>query len=359
MNSKLSLLLLAFLLAALLSSCSGGFTTTSWPGVTVNSEVAYLAYGQHVYAVNLKDGTEKWRFPAEAASSTFYAAPALTSDGQLIVGGYDNILYSLDPATGNKRWQNAEAKNRFVGSPLVTEKGIYAPNADGSLYALGFTNQHLWSKPFSTPKPLWAQPAVDDLCQCIFLIGMDHHLYAINADTGLAEWSNPVDLGGASVSAPTFSEDGVLYIGTFANEVLAVNAASGAVQNRFATQGWVWSAPALSGGRLYFGDLSGTFYVLDAATFSEIKRITVGSPVVGSPLVVGDAVYYTAEAGVLYVIDLDGNPIRSIPVDGNLYSGPVSNDGLILITPIKSGAVTLIALEPTGAQKWLFQPVNK
>ena len=67
-NSKKLIVLLFVLMAVVLSGCTGGAgITTSWPGVTIDSEreLAYIANGQHVYAVSLANGVEKWRFPAE------------------------------------------------------------------------------------------------------------------------------------------------------------------------------------------------------------------------------------------------------------------------------------------------------
>ncbi len=112
-NSRLILLFSTlFILTILLSACAGGAgTATSWPGFTVdpNGQVAYLADAQYIYAVDLSNGIEKWRFPTKGDPKvTFYAAPTLTSDGQLIVGDYNKVLHSLDPATGletqGKQW---------------------------------------------------------------------------------------------------------------------------------------------------------------------------------------------------------------------------------------------------------------
>ena len=73
-------------LAVLLGGCATGLSASSWPGVTADADNAYIAGGPYVYAVNLQTGAEVWRFPAKAATSTpYYATPALTPDGQLII----------------------------------------------------------------------------------------------------------------------------------------------------------------------------------------------------------------------------------------------------------------------------------
>lgn len=113
MNRKALLISsLLVILSLVLSGCAGGsrYGATSWPGATVDGTIAYAAYNTHVFAINIADGTMKWRFPADKgkATTTFYGAPVLSKDGQLLLGGYDHIFYSLDAATGQQKWTFAE-----------------------------------------------------------------------------------------------------------------------------------------------------------------------------------------------------------------------------------------------------------
>src|SRR3990170_1901831 len=87
MKPKYLLFLLTLaILTILLSGCAGGGATTasSWPGLTLDEETAYLAYNTFVYAIQLSNGSLKWRYPSEAnRTASFYADPALSPDGQL------------------------------------------------------------------------------------------------------------------------------------------------------------------------------------------------------------------------------------------------------------------------------------
>src|SRR5574341_2699026 len=79
MKSKHFFILFTLLFLSLsLSACAGGAATaaSSWPGLTVDGETAYLAYNQHVYAINVADGKEKWRFPPEASNKRTTFIPA-------------------------------------------------------------------------------------------------------------------------------------------------------------------------------------------------------------------------------------------------------------------------------------------
>jgi outer membrane protein assembly factor BamB len=359
---SLLLILILVITSSLLSACAGGpAATSSWPGVTVNGETAYVAYGSHVYAVNLSDGTQKWRYPEKAdPNKTFFAAPALTSDGQLIAGTYHNTLLSINAANGQDNANNwpLKANNRFIASPLVTENAIYAPTASGALYALTLSGQPLWAEPFKASGAVWANPVADANCECLYLASMDHHLYAVDAQSGRPVWAEPLDVGGAMASAPVVGENGNLYVGTFGSELLEVDAETGQVLKRFATAGWLWAGPALFEGRLYFGDSAGNFYILEAADHTLVKKLTADGPIVSTPLVVDVAIYYTTEAGSIYAIDPDGAPIRNIKVGEKgekLYTTPILAGDLLLAAPV-GGEALLLAYNPDLSQKWAFIP---
>jgi len=146
-KSKIFLLVTFLLLGSFLVSCTGGTgLASSWPGLTVDPDgtTAYLAYQTHLYAINLANGTEKWRFPAKPDNKvTFYASPALSDDGQLVIGGYDHVFYSINPTNGQQNWtfQGSAANYHYVAAPMTMGENIFAPSADSNLYTL---DHHRW-----------------------------------------------------------------------------------------------------------------------------------------------------------------------------------------------------------------------
>jgi len=349
------LILLTFgLLALLLSACTGSAAiASSWPGLTAGGKIVYLAYNQHVYAINLSNGSEKWRFPAEADRAiSFFAPPSLTLDGQVLVGGYNNTLYSLDSENGQEKWKFQGAKDRFIGSPLVTPDSIFAPAADGNLYALDLTGNLKWT--FTTQAANWAKPSCDPECTCIFLPSMDHRLYSIDARDGNMLWKTD-DLGGSIVGSPTLGPDNLVVVGTFASEVVAIDRQSGEVRWRAPTSGWIWGGPIFYEDRLYFGDLKGTFYALDANSGELAWQLKPDGPISETPLVWQDTLYISTEVGTLYAVDLDGNIRWNKPIGGKLYTSAVGSGDLILVSPLGSKEL-LFALDSNGNQKWVFTP---
>ena len=349
---------LIFLIPVLvLSGCAGGVTAaSSWPGLTVDELTAYLAYNNHVYAIQIESGTQLWRYPQERdARTTFYADPVLSPDGQLILGGYNNVLYSLNPESGTVNWEFNSAENRYVAPPLVNEQGIFAPAADEKLYALTLSGESRWE--FSTQGEAWAQPTAGNECECLYLPTLDHRIYAVDLDNGDELWRSE-DFGGAIVGKPALSEDGALYVGSFASEILALDTQGGSVLWRAPTEDWVWSGPTLAGDRLYVGDLEGYFYALNATSGEEIWKLAPGQldgKIVGSPLVIENDIYVVTESGNLYNLDDSGKIKWTKTVGGKLYTTPRLAGDLILVAPIQIDAV-LVAYTREGAKEWEFIP---
>jgi outer membrane protein assembly factor BamB len=345
-------ILILLILSLFLSACAGSASTVAsgWAGITSDQDTAYLAFSTQIVAVNLTNGTERWRFPAEAnAKITFYADPVLTESGQLLAGSYDSILYSINPANGLGTPFFSGAENRYIGSPLVTADMIYAPSADHKLYAIGMDGQLIWY--FETSEPLWAQPAIDPSCDCIYLPSMDHRVYALDAKTGVLLW-NTEDLGGAIVSPPSVSGD-MIYVGTFAKDMIALDAITGKELWRFNANDWVWAEPALDGDTLYFGDLSGTFYAVDRLTGASKWQIQPGGAIVGTPLITPEGIYFTTESGSLVAVNSEGTIRWNQPYETSLHAGPVSAGNSILIATSNPESL-LIAVDPSGVQKWTF-----
>ena len=381
MIKKRTLIILFFVfLALLLSACSGaGRQASSWPDFTVdpNGEVAYLSFGNFVYAVDLKNGTEIWRFPSEKDNKvTFYAAPVLTNDGQLIVGGYDNVLYSLNPENGQQNWTFEGAENRYIASPLVTDEFIYAPSADFSLYALDLSGKLIWT--FTTQEALWGTPVTDG--EKVYLPSMDHEVYALDAKTGKLVMQTEPEFGGSVAGEPSLSPDGVLYVGTYANQVVALDTDNfnpplwKQPSSESTSWGWVWDGPTFEDGTLYASELNGSVHALKAEDGTLIwsypagcvpnpDQLEIGS-IVSKPLVVGDRVYFGSENGNIFAIDKETCqniwPAAGIHIDDKakvLAPLQAVNNDIILVAPMGIDGL-LIAYNQDGLQQWQFVPAD-
>lgn len=355
-KQRLLMLLPILALGLLLSACGSAAAAASWPGLTVDegSGQVFVAYNQHVYALQSENGVEQWRFPAEPQGFSSFAAPVLTSDGQLIAGGYDNKLYSINPETGAQNWVFSGATNRYIASVLSLSGSIFAPNADYKLYKL--SEDGGLQTTFAARDPQWSQPVTDG--STIYVASMDHNLVALDSQSTDELWR--LDLGGTVVGSPLLADDGLLYVGTLNQAVVAVNTTSHREAWRFETEGWVWASPIFVDGQVYVGDLDGIFYALDAASGNEVWRVDTGGAITGAPALFADNLYVVNEDGRVLSISLDGRS-RELPLPeayrGSLYGTPVVA-GEFLLIGLTNNPNLVVALDDTGAVAWAFAPQN-
>ena len=332
---RLAFLLLIGLAALTLSAC-GTPTNVSWPGLAADTENAYLANGNLVYAVRLSDGLKLWQYPEKSAGQIYHSDPVLTPDGQLLIGsaGKDNGIVSLDPATGRENWAAAiVANNHWIASPLVVGDTIYAANNNGSLYAAELATGHiLWSLPVNNS--LWSAPTSNG--ELIFVASLDHILYAIDPESRSIAWKT--ELGGSAPGSATVSSDGkTVYVGSFDNKVLAVDAASGAVQWTAEVQDWVWGAPVQDGDTVYAADIGGRIYSLGAPHGKNAwPDLQPDGPITGSPVVLPDGVLVGTESGSLFAFDRTGAKLWDVSIGGQIFTTPVISGDVILVAPMNS-----------------------
>jgi len=367
-TKKFLFIIILALLALGLGACSGRrIVAAGWSGVTAAEETVYFSYGPQAYALSLKNGSQKWAYPAEPINGVdFYAAPAFTPDSeQLILATYKNEVHSVDPDSGLKNWSytvpsDSRSAVRFIASPLTTDAGIFAPASNNILYALDFDGNLLWE--YQTEDPLWATPIWSENCQCIYQVSMDHHLYALDPESGSLLWKSE-DLGGPIVSPPAISESGLIIVSTFNNEVVALDENSQGVAWRFQTRNWAWASPLIDGEQVYISDIAGkddagTFFALEVDTGDVLWQIQPGGGIFSAPLVQDGLIYFTTDASSLVVVNQDGVVQRNQPFEGKLYASPVSGGDQLLLAPSES-EYYLIALNQSGVQVWGYPPAKK
>ncbi|MBI5935164.1 MAG: PQQ-like beta-propeller repeat protein [Chloroflexi bacterium] len=362
-NKRLLLFLVLGLLALTLSACGGAPPTATWPGLAADGENAYLANGTNLYAIRLTDGEQVWAFASDE-KSTFYANPAFTSDGQLLVGstGNDRTLYRIDPKLNldvedpqpTVTWKFNGAEDHWVATPLVVGEIVYAPNADGNLYIfdLSITGENKLVDTVDLGSKLWAKPATDG--ERVFVGSLDHHLHIIDMQTLAVD---TVALGGAVNGTPAVL-DGKLYIGSFDSAMVAINIEDGNVDWTSPTASWIWSGPLLFNNILYFGDLEGNFYSLKAADGQPaLDSVQPDGAILASPILVDGKIVFVTENGTVYMLEEGSNsPVSLEKLEAKIYTDPVLAGDLILVAPFQDETSLLVALNKDGSQKWSFTP---
>jgi outer membrane protein assembly factor BamB len=353
-TKRLLLFSMAVIGAILLSACSGQPLSNNWPGLAADGERAYISSGSYIYAVDVTNGREVWRYPSNADNKLlFYANPVITPDGQLLIGsaGSTNSFTSIDPETGKENWTGSFTKStgKWVASPLVLNDVIYAPNANGFLYILNMRGREI-ADPIELGGTLWSTPATDGTL--LYVTSLDHRFYVVDP---LGRVSNdPIDLGGAAPGSPAVGNDGV-YVGSFASRVEFIQP-NGRHEVIATARNWIWGTPALDGETLYYADLDGILYSFDLASRRQNwDNVQPDGPIVASLLVVDDQIYVATESGSFYAMDRDGKIFWEKSLGGSIYTTPVISGDLILVAPYQAD-IALAAYGADGKQAWTFQP---
>jgi len=367
MRKKLIIVTMILFGAVFLSACAGGAVRgMSWPGLAADGQTAYLADGPFVYAVNLSDGRELWRYPGSRNGKlTFYSPPAITPDGLVIVGsaGTDHSLIALNPADINpdtnapvEAWKFSGAQDHWVAAPLVLNNKLFAVNSDGNLYILDLQDGQS-VKDATVVKldgRLWAQPITDG--ERVYVTSLDHSVIAVNAETYEVVWHE--DLGGAVPGSAVLSADGMLYVGSLASKLEKFDPATGNHQPVLDAENWIWSTPSLDGDTLYFGDVDGDLYSFNASSGKlNWKPVKPDGPITASPLVQNDHVLIATESGSIFAVGNDGKVLWTQQIGGKIYTTPVAAGDLTIVSPLETDFY-LAALDANGRQVWTFTPKN-
>lgn len=195
-------------------------TLISSPALGPEGTIFMGSMDGHLYALADrglgKPPSVKWKFSTGQRDDRggIETSPVLT-DGKVLIGGNDGVLYALDEATGKVVWKLKTWFDTYgiFSNPAVAPDGtLYFGPKDGRLLALRPTGAVAWEYPIGTT--IETSPVVD--ADGLVYIGADDgKLYAVKPPTGI--WSKKPELlwsfatRGTLIGSPVLDSDGTLY----------------------------------------------------------------------------------------------------------------------------------------------------
>lgn len=346
------LLIVVFIgLTLILSACVAGPRVTGTPGIALSDEMVFVAYGNFVYGLDVTTGSVVWHYPQEANNQIVFYAKPLVVDDVVYVGDLANNFHKLNIETGAAEWTFSGADGYYIGQPAESSGVVYAPNNDGSLYAIDAKGDLRWE--FETGHYIWAQPQVTE--DAIYVGSMDHYVYAISPN-GEELWSK--EMGGAVVGSPVLSEDGdALYVGSLGGEMLALDVDNGETLWSFEAEESIWGGAILVDGSLYFADSDGSLYALNSENGEALWRSEYDGSVVGGLVAFDGGFALTTDEGVVQAFEFDGTPIWQATPGGESVQAPAVNDEYLVVGTINSDNLVYV-FNLTGVQLWSTTPEN-
>lgn len=236
---------------------------------------------------------------------------------------------SEGPATFSQVKWTLKTGGPVVSSPVIAQSRLFVGSDDKAVHAVELaTGAEAWT--FVTGGFVRSTPAVGE--GAVYFGSYDGFFYALDAGSGALRWKFEVageqkfaakglhgsrpraqlipDAWDCFLSSPVVA-DGRVYFGSGDGNVYALDAQSGKLVWKFATNGVVHSSPALADGMIYVGSFDTFLYALDAAT-GELKwKFKTGEDPVNhnqegipsSPCVADGVVYFGCRDFHLYAVD--------------------------------------------------------
>ncbi len=186
----------------------------------------------------------------------------------------------------------------------------------------------------------------------VYVGSFDNNLYALNADTGDVKWSYTA--GAAIDNHPTVA-GGTVYFGANDGSMYAVNAETGDEEWVFSTSGgYARSPPTIINGSAYFATSTGSVYSVNTSTGTEEWSFaTNGQYIQSSPTVVDGAVYIGSDDHQLYRLNAEtGTEEWSYTLGGEIESSPIVYNDSVYVGSLDSNVYAINA--ETGTEEWSY-----
>lgn len=301
-----------------------GNTIDSAP-VVAGDSVYVASADKHLYALELGSGKQRWKVSLE---SPLKASPGV-HDGRVYAGNSDGKLYALDAGTGKVLW-TFETAGEITAGVNFHNGNVLLGSHDSTLYCLNPEGRKLWE--FAIDGPVNGSPAV--VGDRVLVAGCDSLLHAVDAATGKSLGN--VDLGGQA-GATAAAAGGSVYVGTMANQVLAINWKSMKKEWTFEAarrQQPFYSSAAVTDSLVILGSRDKRLYALDRATGRERWSHLADGAIDASPLVASGRVFFSCQEfeGRLIVLDLrNGKKLQTVELDSPVTGSPAAAADSILV----------------------------
>ncbi|MFZ0548971.1 MAG: PQQ-binding-like beta-propeller repeat protein [Candidatus Promineifilaceae bacterium] len=304
--------------------------------------------------------------------------PGLAANGDVVYVAYGAGVIAVDVVEEKQVWSYPEESSptlQFYAEPSVGDGrivlgdygasgGMFSPGVKVGIYALDESDGNLsteWVQDAVAKDRIVAAPVQAE--GLVFVGTADNFVIAFKADSGEVAWE--FEAQHSIWSTPTY-QDGVLYVGSLDKHIYALEAKTGNLMWEQSVAGSVSGQVVVGSDLIYVGSFDKQLHALDKATGEIRWEAPEGGTedwVWAAPVLADDVVYFTDKKGHVFAVEAEtGRPIWDVQLSGQVVASPVYANGTLFIASagesnnntadeIRRGA--LIALDAeTGDELW-------
>ncbi len=223
-------------------------------------------------------------------------------------------------------------ENRFPSALDMKEALLSVAKKTGILPLISAQAAHIVSKGESA-KSLWSFECEDEirgtpLCHnnALYIGSYDNNLYALNAASGDFLWKYATD--GGIVSRPAFF-DGSVCFGSEDRRLHVISSRSGKLLWSYYADKPIRSSPRIAEGHIFIGSDDNYLHAINATTGRRTWRIDAGAPVRSTPLIQLESIFFGAESGEFFCVDLSGTIRWRLKAKRAITSSPIISQGIV------------------------------
>ena len=296
--------------------------------------------GNYVYAPALfgylhcfdkETGTELWKYrsienPDETKFAPGFKAAPLVTKNAVYVGDEDGVLHAIDRRTGTLIWKYATGAE-IAGGVAVYNDNLLLASHDAFLYCLSKNGKEQWK--FQTNDRINCSPAVVE--NFSFVSGCDEHLRIIDLMSG-AEVRD-VPMGSYMIASPAVADE-MLYVGSHAGDVAAVDWKTGEIKWRYkgARELPYHASAAVTNELVLVGGHDKNMHAIDRATGERRWLFATKARIECSAAVVDRRVFFGSGDGNIYGLSVaDGKEVWKFNAGKPINAGIAIGEGCIVV----------------------------
>jgi outer membrane protein assembly factor BamB len=299
----------------------------------VGPHVYAPALSGYLYCLDRTSGKLIWKYRSiddadpETFAPGFKAAPTVTAD-TVFLGDEDGLFHAVDRASGAQRWVfTTEAE--IAGGAAVVRDQVIIGSHDSFLYCLNASDGSLVWK-FQTEDRVNCSVAIAG--KHTFVAGCDEHLRVIDIEEGRQKSDIPLQT--YLIASPAVV-DNMLYVGTYASEVVAVDWKQKEVVWRYRDPRREFpyhASAAVTDQYVVVGGRDKQMHCIDRATGNGVWTFPTRGRIDSSAVIVDERVFFGSADRNLYGLRLgDGKEIWKFNAEKPVSAGAAIGEGCLVI----------------------------